>query len=570
MVGVPRSKGCITCRKRKIGCSRERPICSQCKSTGRECLGYARQTIFLNNNQHYTVQGTNALNKADFADFVPDIQVHRPVKHREPSSYQNAVPDLALVHGSDSSDFDSRSPEDSQPFFTENSISEPNILEWSDSAEYASDTQNELPSVKDWELISGPETQLCLASSYTRRQILAPFFQMASTSHTPLSSSKPWTALIPSIVQLDQSLELAVLALATVRMGKLSGDDRLIRQSLKIYGQGLKQMQFALWNPKRMYSDQVLGACLLLTMYEVMECPSHSRVGYISHHNGSARLVELRGAKAHVTGLGHALFLQFRYMASLESLVSKQTFLDKKEWRTIPWTVEPKEVLDRFLDVFLGGVAILWEADLLQWTKDKRDLMAIGVQLINKCWDFDQELQSFYESLKTTYGKPLFWPVMTYDDSPHSDSLASTRFEFAEMNIATTMMLYWATLTVLWSGMARMYNLVDEIAEDIIPSLKRSSAASVDMTQIYKLLGLPERGRSQDFIITARKVCQSVESCMSNDMSRRTIVAPLTMICDTLIPWKKYDEEIKFIVSKLAFVEKNGMKIVPYIADLKL
>ncbi|KAI0817117.1 hypothetical protein GGR55DRAFT_672960 [Xylaria sp. FL0064] len=53
MVGVPgRSKGCSTCRRRKKGCDRKRPICTQCSSAGLECGGYERKRIFLNYTQY--------------------------------------------------------------------------------------------------------------------------------------------------------------------------------------------------------------------------------------------------------------------------------------------------------------------------------------------------------------------------------------------------------------------------------------------------------------------------------------------------------------------------------------
>ncbi|KAI1749439.1 hypothetical protein F4782DRAFT_513189 [Xylaria castorea] len=52
MVGVPgRSKGCSTCRKRKKGCDRGQPICSQCSNAGLECGGYQRNIVFLNHTQ---------------------------------------------------------------------------------------------------------------------------------------------------------------------------------------------------------------------------------------------------------------------------------------------------------------------------------------------------------------------------------------------------------------------------------------------------------------------------------------------------------------------------------------
>ncbi|UNI24896.1 hypothetical protein JDV02_010615 [Purpureocillium takamizusanense] len=50
MVGVPgRSKGCSTCRRRKKGCDRRLPSCSQCLRLGLPCGGYSRDLVWVTN-----------------------------------------------------------------------------------------------------------------------------------------------------------------------------------------------------------------------------------------------------------------------------------------------------------------------------------------------------------------------------------------------------------------------------------------------------------------------------------------------------------------------------------------
>ncbi|KAH8728279.1 hypothetical protein GQ44DRAFT_702087 [Phaeosphaeriaceae sp. PMI808] len=53
MVGVPRSKGCATCRKRRIKCDETRPSCSQCRRGGRSCPGYERAMKFVNEGRRF-------------------------------------------------------------------------------------------------------------------------------------------------------------------------------------------------------------------------------------------------------------------------------------------------------------------------------------------------------------------------------------------------------------------------------------------------------------------------------------------------------------------------------------
>ncbi|KAI0468483.1 hypothetical protein F4859DRAFT_205268 [Xylaria cf. heliscus] len=47
MVGIPgRSKGCNTCRQRRVKCTEEKPFCSRCVRGGFTCHGYTRETVW--------------------------------------------------------------------------------------------------------------------------------------------------------------------------------------------------------------------------------------------------------------------------------------------------------------------------------------------------------------------------------------------------------------------------------------------------------------------------------------------------------------------------------------------
>ncbi|KAI5465638.1 hypothetical protein BGZ63DRAFT_374143 [Mariannaea sp. PMI_226] len=48
MVGVAgKYKGCETCRQRRVKCTMEKPFCQKCLNSGRECLGYERERVFI-------------------------------------------------------------------------------------------------------------------------------------------------------------------------------------------------------------------------------------------------------------------------------------------------------------------------------------------------------------------------------------------------------------------------------------------------------------------------------------------------------------------------------------------
>lgn len=107
-------------------------------------------------------------------------------------------------------------------------------------------------------------------------------------------------------------LTTAIQAVSLSKIGKVNHDEYLGKQSLRHYTVGLRELQKALNDPKQMHSDATLAACLLLALYELVECPTENKHAYTIHTEGCARLIQLRGPKAHRKGLAHSLFLAIR------------------------------------------------------------------------------------------------------------------------------------------------------------------------------------------------------------------------------------------------------------------
>ena len=155
-----------------------------------------------------------------------------------------------------------------------------------------------------------------LGKATVRDQILGIYLSQVRTAASLAGSQPPWMTMIPNLPRASKALEMAAFAVSTARIGRDSNDPDhpFIRTSLKLYNQGLNAMQHALSNPKVAYSDETLAACVLLSMYEIFECPAAARSGYLSHYAGCAKLVQLRGPEAHRSGMAHGVFLAFRTM----------------------------------------------------------------------------------------------------------------------------------------------------------------------------------------------------------------------------------------------------------------
>ncbi|KAL6228677.1 hypothetical protein BDW75DRAFT_235725 [Aspergillus navahoensis] len=92
MVGVPRSKGCLACLRRRVKCDETRPECQCCRRRGLPCPGYARDRKFY---YHFSVNRQPEHMKAISLKFQsPPGYVHRELL---PLTSINEIPFPDLV-----------------------------------------------------------------------------------------------------------------------------------------------------------------------------------------------------------------------------------------------------------------------------------------------------------------------------------------------------------------------------------------------------------------------------------------------------------------------------------------
>jgi Fungal specific transcription factor domain len=157
-----------------------------------------------------------------------------------------------------------------------------------------------------------PSTNVSVVPAY-RQMLFDCFFR----SYVPVDELGPreatnWLTSLMALPNLPPCLSTAMLAISLSKVGKVNSDSHLGKESLRQYIRGLRELQAALDNPEHVYTDETLAACLLLGMYELIECPDGDIKAYASHNNGCARLIQLRGPKAFQQGISHSLFVAIR------------------------------------------------------------------------------------------------------------------------------------------------------------------------------------------------------------------------------------------------------------------
>ncbi|KPI41419.1 uncharacterized protein AB675_9127 [Cyphellophora attinorum] len=580
MVGVAgRSKACGTCKARRIKCSLERPQCANCIKSNRFCSGYQRERVF----------------------FVNQI--------RHPGTFhQQKQPDSSKASPSDGS-YDDNEPA-SLPV-------EPAPLAKCNSPFWKrkqKPTQHRKVHFSPRSLTVSSPTSISALPSH-RQQLLALYLDTtfpcpANYGPAPL----PWINHLALLSYYPPCLASAIDALTLSHLSRLAQDragtlehvsgttlahahDGMVfrQQSLSAYTTGLWHLQRALWSPAEMYEDTTLAACLVLALYELLECPAGSRVGYLAHQNGAARLVQLRGPAAHREAFAHSLFVAFRNGGILRALEQHEAgcFLAEKEWCTIPWEGSEgyrKGKGEEIWDFIALTPDVLAQTDVMQRAKPVRSL-CIALSVLEYCWKTEAELEMWLEGLKEAHGGVLFWPVLV--DEEHRDKeyadLFPVKFEFLNLSVAITLMSYWSLLVVVYNGMFLLYQvlqtlpvdrkavkslgnrappaLLKGIAVDCPPNCPCGGEPGVECLVRFDISTLPPLEHRADFMTPVRNICQSVQYCSRPEMKSlgwSCVITPLGIAVDVIknFPW--WQREMKWMLGVL----KGKAIALPYLKNL--
>lgn len=124
-----------------------------------------------------------------------------------------------------------------------------------------------------------------------------------------------WMSHVIDLPTLTPALEDALLAVCMARLGRHTARPALVHESLKLYTKGLLEMRQNIPDASRGTGEQNLAACLALLLYEIIECPGGTPDGYMAHYRGTMKLLQMRGARAHTSGLAHSVFQILRMHA---------------------------------------------------------------------------------------------------------------------------------------------------------------------------------------------------------------------------------------------------------------
>ncbi|OAQ71864.1 C6 finger domain-containingprotein [Purpureocillium lilacinum] len=377
-----RSKGCLTCRKRKVKCDERRPTCERCEKGYHHCLGYDQPLIFVNKG----------------VGVAPPPQGPRNRK-------------LSPDTGS------SGSASDSETSFA--IITRP-----SSSVGYVK-PMLKLDGFKDDIVISHLITKLAAVGHQFSKGTDAPTLAGVLTASNGKSVAY-----------------IAGLSLAEAFFGRIHRVQGMLDHSATLYGRALRSLREDLVlldrgaGLSRAYMN--LWSTIFLGMYEmVSNCGSSN---WLEHSRGVSALTHALGPHAFQNPSANTILSFNRsYMAIGHIPQRKRCFLGEPEWQTIPWALQETErpIGSKIIDVLCEIPGLMAERDMLAGRAAKvNDVEAAMEALQDRVLDAIRRLGEYRWQWEAAYprasrerlvnmatsvsldehGRPLFDTVLDFDD----------------------------------------------------------------------------------------------------------------------------------------------------------
>jgi hypothetical protein len=176
------------------------------------------------------------------------------------------------------------------------------------------------------------------------------------------------------------------------------------------------------------------------------------------------------------------------------------------------------------------------------------------ISLIQRTWKVDIRLQAFYKRLENSTSGPLYWALLSNGfnrsiKGEGGEEVFPVAFQFESIQTARTCMIYWATQSILWSGIRFVYSLLGSLAP---------------------LSGLPALDDRSDPTLAAKNICQSIEYCIqqSPESGAMHAVFPLKVAIETFADLRDCGCDREFEWAKRV-IERIGVSGVRLLAHLE-
>lgn len=247
----------------------------------------------------------------------------------------------------------------------------------------------------------------------------------------------------------------------------------------------------------------------------------------------------------------------------------RRTFLSGSDWIEAPFEGRPKAKLQQLLDIAAQLCTIIADGyqmlkGVIEGTKTlDPTVMLLGLLgLIDRCWKIDVQLQNFYHILEEESVGPIYWPELRESDEI---SVFPVIFKYPGIRTAHTVIFYWATSAILWSGMAYTYKML--LGVQVANTMRTGTTPDTNLAQ-FDIAQLPPLGHRTDITALARNICQSIDFCLADDfggVGARAAVFPLKVAIEAFHDAPGCEKEQAWAEATMGNIIQSGVRIMQHI-----
>ncbi|KAF2029791.1 hypothetical protein EK21DRAFT_66971, partial [Setomelanomma holmii] len=230
----------------------------------------------------------------------------------------------------------------------------------------------------------------------------------------------------------------AISTFATTLRYHRTEDDVYQSAILQMYLDSLRHMGKALYESRGTFHIEHCAAIMCLAVTAILTPMVGS--GWMTHAKGVGDLIEHLGPERFSSGLFHVLFVGFRPLLLVSSLLNRHaTFLAKQEWTTVPFRSQSVFMMQRLLDRASALPSLLERYyNITDFCEHSNS--AVTERLCQDFHDFLEGLQE-WEQISRLYAQdPLLWSRANAVGS----STAADDLWFPNIMTANSLTHYWA------------------------------------------------------------------------------------------------------------------------------
>ncbi|KAK9262462.1 hypothetical protein V1519DRAFT_442385 [Lipomyces tetrasporus] len=512
MVGVAGgSRGCSTCRKRKIKCDLQAPVCGQCIRSRRQTGGYVqyRRSRWSGSPLDATQNDRRKCNSMEHKFII--LKVDSSEEFLDPFQDSQLLTSFVeyiwpYASSSSSSPTSDGTPVEEALFGVREPISA-----------YVDDASTEICS-SSTAMSTGPP----LGSAYFQvllSNFMDHFCLMASTRFDG-AVFNPWISSMPNFISsATPALTFASRAVVVGHFSRVRSNRDLQLFGTQLYVQALRHQNHEIsrsmiWPP---LNDDLISAGLLLGLYEAFYCSTIESWGGLI--KGCLDLFQRRGPHAFKTGLSAVLFQSARTMLTIYVLSRiAPSFLAEPEWITVPFERLPQKPPHQTLNDILLCIPRYQHIILTFRPRARgRGKLSLEQRMTAAAAFFGLvELRTRLDKWLIDYKRT----ISGIDSDCLPDSSSTHFFKpplvFANNSVANVIPLYYASLARIQRVLCAAYDCAQEFPGG------REDVVNMPLEEFEKLTALRVARYN-------RLVCQSAEYVMGiqNAIGTANIVYPL-------------------------------------------